>query len=278
MSLKNTRPFLRRLASRTFALWAKFEALRKPFGAYHALRVWTQHTWFSQNKTIVAKIKDLPHPIFLRARSSDLEVLIKVFSYREYSLPLLKAPSSILDGGANVGFASLFFATQFPEAKIIAVEPDLGNLAVLKRNVASYPNIHIVDAALWNENGSIELEDPGMDAHAFRISGLTDVRTKSLRSVRAVSIESLQQECGIQKFDLVKLDIEGAEKQVLTGTWLGQTQVLVVELHDRFVAGCSRRFYQAIDGYDGDYLFGENTIAFKRGWLPEALIERGYWG
>ena len=57
-----------------------------------------------------------------------------------------------------------------------------------------------------------------------------------------------------------------------------ETQVLIVELHDRFVAGCSRRFYQAIDGYDCDYLFGENTIAFKRGWLPDALNERGYWG
>ncbi len=278
MSLKIAHPFLRRLASRAFAFWAKFAALKRPFGVYHALRVWTQHNWLAPDKIIIAQIIGLKYPIFLRSRSSDLEVLIKVFSYREYSLPLLKTPSSILDGGANVGFSALFFATQFPEAKIIAVEPDLGNLAVLKRNVAPYPNIQIVDAALWFENGSIELEDPGMDAHAFRISGLTDIRTKTIRLVRAVNIESLLLEYGIQRFDLVKLDIEGAEKQLLTGSWVDQTQVLVVELHDRFVAGCSRRFYQAIDSYDGDYLFGENTIAFKRGWLPDALIERGYWG
>ncbi len=278
MSQKNSRPLLRRLVSHALAFWTKFEALRRALGTTQALRVWHQHARLPRNQLISAQILGLAHPLWLRARSSDIEVLVKVFSDREYFLSLQKTPNSILDGGANVGYAAIFFAAQFPRAKIIAVEPDLGNLELLKRNIAPYPNIQFLDAALWCEDGEIELEDPGMEAHAFRIAGLTNVATKKLRTVRAVSIETLQDKYGLQGFDLVKLDIEGAEKQVLTGAWLKQTQVLVVELHDRFVAGCSRRFYQAIDGYDGDYLFGENTIAFKRGWLPDALIDRGYWG
>lgn len=278
MSYKNSRPILRRVVSFALAFWTKFEGLRRALGAAQALRVWHQHARFPRDQLICAQVHSMPHPLWLRARSSDIEVLVKVFSDREYFLPFQKTPKSILDGGANVGYAAIFFASQFPEAIIIAVEPDLGNLELLKRNIAPYPNIQFLDAALWCEDGEIELEDPGMEAHAFRIAGLTGANAKKLRAVSAVSISTLQNKFGVQGFDLVKLDIEGAEKEVLSGAWLSQTQVLIVELHDRFVAGCSRRFYQAIDGYDGDYLFGENTIAFKRGWLPDALIERGYWG
>jgi FkbM family methyltransferase len=259
------------------ACWTKYEGLSRCLGRFHAVRVWWQHAYLPAGRLISAKVLKLNHALALRARSSDIEVLVKVFSYTEYSLPLQKVPCSILDGGANVGYAAIFFATEFPQATIVAVEPDAGNFEVLKRNVLPYTNIILVEAALWSNDGTIELEDPGMEAHAFRVAGLTDQATKKIRTVPSISITNVQKKYGLNGFDLVKLDIEGAEKEVLVGDWHTTCQVLIVELHDRFVAGCSRRFYQAIGSYDGDYLFGENTIAFKRGWLPDRLIERGYW-
>jgi hypothetical protein len=124
----------------------------------------------------------------------------------------------------------------------------------------------------------VELEDPGMAEHAFRVSGLAKTAAVSRRKVPALSLVSLAKMQGLTGFEMVKLDIEGAEKKVLSdAAWLSHCQVLVAELHDRFVAGCSKQFYLAIHDYDGDYLMGENTIAFRRGWISDKFIEQGYW-
>jgi FkbM family methyltransferase len=259
-------------------LWSrvKWVRMRRCLSIGQTLRTWWMHRFAERDTPILLKLKD-GTPIFLRARSSDLEVLMKVFGEREYDLPLLQEPKAILDGGANVGYASLFFAMRYPKAKIYAVEPDAANLKLIEKNCAGHANIYVIPAALWFEDTELELEDPGMEAHAYRISGLTKGDFAKKRTL-ARSITSLQTELGLAGFDLVKLDIEGAEREVLKDeTWLANTHVLVSELHDRFVPGCSRRFYQAIHDFEGDYLLGENTIAFRRGWLPDSYIETGYW-
>ena len=63
--------------------------------------------------------------------------------------------------------ASIFFANRFPGAEIIAVEPEKRNFQILKKNIAPYENIKAVHGAIWNENKSIELLDPGMGSRAF---------------------------------------------------------------------------------------------------------------
>jgi FkbM family methyltransferase len=269
---------LRRLLGGAMGVWVKFERMKRCLGVRQTFRVWRQERRLPAGQLLSVQLIGDDTAVQLRARSSDLEVLLKVFSEREYDLPLQKKPQTILDGGANVGFAAVRFAQLFPDAKIVAVEPDLGNLALLKLNTARYQNIHVVDAALWSQDSFVELEDPGMAEHAFRVAGLASSGAPSLRRVRALSIGTVASEASVGGFDLVKLDIEGAEKEVLRDrTWLAPCQVLVVELHDRFVAGCSKQFYHAIDDFAGDYLMGENTIAFRRGWIADKFIEQGYW-
>jgi FkbM family methyltransferase len=269
---------LRRAVSLAFGSWTKLERLQRILGFSQALSIWWKERRHSAGTLLQVRVKSFAAPLYLRARSSDLEVLLKVFSDHEYHLPLLKTPQSILDGGANVGYAAVLFATLFPKAVIVAVEPDRANLAVLQRNCAGLKNVHVIEAALWSHDTEVELEDPGMSEHAFRVSGLAKTDAISRRKVPALSLGSLAKMQGLNGFEMVKLDIEGAEKMVLSdSTWLSQCQVLVAELHDRFVAGCSKQFYLAIHDYDGDYLMGENTIAFRRGWISDKYIEQGYW-
>lgn len=94
-----------------------------------------------------------------------------------------------------------------------------------------------------------------------------------------MSISTLAERAHVSGFDLVKLDVEGAERKILVnaGGWITQSQVLIAELHDRFVPGCSKQFYLAVRSFDGDYVIGENTVASRKGWLPDAYIEHGYW-
>ena len=80
-------------------------------------------------------------------------------------------------------------------------------------------------------------------------------------------------------FDLVKLEAEGAKREILVdaGGWIAQSQLLVAELHDRFVPGCSKQLNLAVRSFDGDYVTGENTVAFRTCRLPDAYIEHGFW-
>ena len=69
---------------------------------------------------------------------------------------------------------------------------------------------------------------------------------------------------GITVLDLVKIDIEGAEKELFENgyeKWLPKTRVLVVELHDRMKPGCSKSVFSAICQYDFSFSHkGENLI------------------
>ena len=274
---------LRKIVGKALATWTQFERMKRCLGFGQTVTLWYKERWNAPGTVLEVRVINVKTTLCLRARSSDLEVLLKVFSDREYDLPLEKTPSTVLDGGANVGYATVCFAEKFSHAKIIAVEPDRSNLEILRRNTATLTNILVVEAALWSHDTEVELEDPGMAEHAFRVAGLNKKpgslsQASHKRAVRALCLNSLAIEAGVEGFEFVKLDIEGAEKAVLRDPrWLLHCQVLVAELHDRFVAGCSKQFYLAVEQFDGDYLIGENTIAFRRGWISEKYIDEGYW-
>jgi len=55
---------------------------------------------------------------------------------------------------------SIYFTHRYPEAKIIAIEPEASNFAVLLKNVQPYPKIIPIHAALWNQDGEISVSEP----------------------------------------------------------------------------------------------------------------------
>src|ERR1051326_8504661 len=65
--------------------------------------------------------------LYLRTGTSDLPVFRQIFIDEEYNFQIPFQPSVIFDLGANVGFASIYFANKFPNARIIAVEPEISN-------------------------------------------------------------------------------------------------------------------------------------------------------
>ena len=68
-------------------------------------------------------------------------------------------------------------------------------------------------------------------------------------------IKTVIAQIGADELDVVKLDIEGAEKEVFRAgfeSWLPKTRLLIVELHDRMVPGCSKSLFDAVSKYDFD--------------------------
>lgn len=206
------------------------------------------------------------HLVTLRLPSSDGEVYKQVFLDKEYDCVSDHAPKVIIDAGANCGLTSVYYATKFPDAKIIAIEPEKGNFELMKENVSAYPNVVAVRAALWNEPGTVVVDDPGEGAWSFRARGM-DGDLTGLDTVDAVTIESIMEEHGIDRVCLLKMDIEGSELEVFEHAqgWIDRVDSIVVELHERFKPGCTRAFYDATPGFDRERHMNEHIWIGRTG-------------
>jgi FkbM family methyltransferase len=208
--------------------------------------------------------KGSPYPIWLRAGTSDIQAYLQVLVGEEYDFPL-NLPATIIDAGANVGLASIWFTSRYPSARVIAVEPEKSNYAILARNVAPFANVIPVRAALWCHSGTLEVDDPNDEGPwAFQTRELAK-SPSSVQKVPCLTVSELMSEYDLGWVDLLKVDIEGAEKEVFSSPdeWIGSVGAIAIELHDRFKAGCSRSFYAAVTGFPVEQRRGENVFVAR---------------
>jgi FkbM family methyltransferase len=195
---------------------------------------------------VPVSIQGYEHPIWLRSGTSDLDVALQLFAQHELGFRLDQAPRWIIDLGANIGLSALYFANRFPGARIIALEVEQGNFDLLRRNCAPYPNIIPLHMAVWSESGKVKITNPDAQPWSFRVE---TAGPEDADGIPAISIEDVMQNHQIDRADLVKMDIEGAEREVLSQNsegWLSRTDVLAVELHERHRRGCVKALESAI--------------------------------
>ncbi|HTW78148.1 MAG TPA: FkbM family methyltransferase [Terracidiphilus sp.] len=198
-----------------------------------------------------AHVRGLDHPVWLRMRTSDVSVLSGILLGNEYEIDLPMPPRIILDAGANIGMASIFFARRYPQARIIAVEAEQSNFEVLVRNVAPYPQVTPIRAALWNRDTEIRLRYPYAKSGAVDKSAFLVDETSDGASVRAVTLRTLLAELKIEVLDLIKVDIEGAEFELFEDPApLLRAQCIMVEIHEGLRPGCSARIRDSLGAFE----------------------------
>jgi FkbM family methyltransferase len=211
-------------------------------------------------KELSVQLPDLLHPLIIRPRTSDRFVFEQIFIDEDYDIPIPTSPRFIVDAGANVGFASIYFANKYPGVKIIALEPAPENFALLLRNTCHYPGIIPLQAALWWKSEPLRLSRQ-RDSWACRVEALAENETDAIPGITMVDLLRRFNQSSI---DILKMDIEGAEYEVFTDDylpWLVSTGALIVELHDRFRPGCSSALGRATRNLDFRLSKrGENTI------------------
>jgi FkbM family methyltransferase len=202
-------------------------------------------------KTITVRPKSVRHPVTLRLHTTDLGAYEGVLLAREYEVERHEPPKVILDAGANIGMASLYFANRHPEARIVAVEAESSNYRILAHNVRHYPQITPIHAALWKTDGWINVSAPDPASGAHGEWGFVTTRNAGGGpQVRSLTVQTLMRETGVQAFDLAKIDIEGAEIEVFEdSSWLSGVRCLMIELHDRFRPGCGAKVEPAMSGF-----------------------------
>lgn len=227
--------------------------------------------WKVKNKrTNKIKIPKVRTPINLRTGTSDIPLFYEIFWKNEYDFNLPFEPVSVIDAGANIGLAALFFVNKYPNTKIISIEPEKSNFDFMLTNVNDYPNIISLRKGLSNLSGQkIEVYDSEKGKWGFT-TGLVDESSdrSEERVVLTINIDDIMTQYGFSYLDIVKVDIEGAEKDLFESNyenWLPKTRCLVIELHDRLQLGCSKNFFNAIGRYNFSLSQkGENLILINQ--------------
>ena len=240
------RPYVRR-----YGLWS---GIRIALGARRA-------QWATTPGPLVRlRVPGLRFPFVVRAATSDMAVFDQVIVNRELRGLTTRCPRTIIDAGANIGASAVEFANMWPAARIVCLEVNPDNLAVLRMNVASYENITVLPCGLWSHMARLSIINQHAEAYAFIVRETDDglVEAKGVLDVVAA--------VGFHHIDLLKMDIEGSEVEVLgtSHAWIHLVDQLVVELHDRLRPGCRDAFERAM--HDHPFTVtqsGEYTVATR---------------
>ncbi len=138
----------------------------------------------------------------------------------------------IIDCGSYIGTSILFFKTQYPNAKILAFEPDNSNFELLNNNIKNWDlkDIEIQNAAIWIDNLGVNfIADGNM---ASKIDESNNTAHNENQKTKSVRLKDLLTE----KIDFLKIDIEGAEYEVLVDceSKLSFVENLFIEYHGNY--------------------------------------------
>jgi FkbM family methyltransferase len=150
----------------------------------------------------------------------------KSYAVPEALLPPDKA-RVIVDCGANVGITSLFLASRYRNALVYSVEPDEANFELLKRNTDAEPRIIPIHGAIVGQpQKTVRLTMNQASYGNFVTNADQGI------AVPAFTIDQICAKYNQTHIDLLKVDIEGAEKQIFTqAAFLPRVGLVIIELH-----------------------------------------------
>lgn len=218
----------------------------------------------------------------LRGSVSDRAVFWQCLVMRQYDSTGMPHQQRIMDGiariaaqgrvplfldcGANIGLASVWFATQFPSARIIAIEPDAENFKQLSLNAAQFQQrVLPIHGAVGGESGLVDVVNRERGSSGFQVAPAAENSTGAVKSYAIADLVNMVPNAGLV---LVKLDVEGSQREIFAGNadWLGDAMAVVIELDDwQFPwQGTSRNFIRAIARYPYEFVLnGENLFCFR---------------
>lgn len=166
----------------------------------------------------VRKLKNQPHnklysQKFLKGRIEfydGVELLYgihDIFINKIYDVSL-RQNATIIDCGGHIGMSTIFFKNNYPDSKVIVFEPDERNLELLKRNLTAqgFKDVIIRKEAVWTQNTIITFYADG--SMSSRIAKENDPNVTTVQATRLKDLLTAE-------IDFLKMDIEGAEFQVL---------------------------------------------------------------
>jgi FkbM family methyltransferase len=177
---------------------------------------------------------------------ADLATVGEVLVDDLYDVPGVDDARVILDLGSHIGTSIVFFRQRHPRAEIHGFEPDPGSFEMLQANVGALEGVSIDARAVAAGRGMARLHSSPNSLASSLIAGDGDPV-----SVRTIGLDGIIEELGLDRIDLLKIDVEGAEYDVLANaTRLGIVRAIAGELHPGLVPVDPDAFFALLDGFD----------------------------
>lgn len=228
--------------------------------------------------SFLSHYSDLDLTIKTRKRpSSDLDVFAQVFGYKEYK-PVVETyiekfkntkGLKVIDAGSNIGLTAVYLSRFFADSAFICVEPDANNFDMMTFNVETNKvNATRILGGIWSSDTNLKIVKDFRDQNdwSFRVE-----ETNEASGLQAFSIGSILKKHGWQSIDILKIDIEGSEKEIFLNptadvSFLSITKCIAIEIHDEF--DCREQIYQVLTAYGFDFFnSGELTIGVNKNLL-----------
>jgi len=162
---------------------------------------------------------------------TQLLALREVFIDHEYSIDDGIAPATVLDLGSNIGASLMYFRLRYPQARLIGFEPDPLVFARLERNMAQFGAVEIVNAAVAGTGGKLTFFRYPRHSWASSLMPLWGITSDQI-AVPARTLDDVIDDLGLDSVDLLKIDIEGAEWDVLPNfRQIDKVRTVIGEVH-----------------------------------------------
>ena len=138
---------------------------------------------------------------------------------------------------------------------------------LLKKNTLKYPGIIPINAALWYKKEMLDISNKEEFSAGYMMTPSQNINNASGPLIEAVTVTELIEKYNIEQISILKIDIEGSEKEVFqfdADKWIEKTAVIITELHDWLKPGTSQVYFNTMSAFDWvTYVKGENIICIK---------------
>lgn len=209
--------------------------------------------------------KLLQHPTFFYGGLEYLHGVREIFLERVYNQNLSEN-AYIIDCGAHIGLSVIYLKSICPTANILCFEPDKKNFNLLKKNIASHQlkNIEAKEEAIWTENTSLTFVQDGNMG-----SKIGDKTSGNSVEVKATRLKDYLD----KRIDFLKMDIEGAEYEVLKdiSERLGNVSKMFIEYHGTFEQNSELlEILNLVSKAGFKFYIKEATSIFEQPFLPKS--------
>jgi FkbM family methyltransferase len=178
------------------------------------------------------ELPQLRHPFYVRTGTTDASGIVQNIVREEWGAFLPREPVRfIVDAGANCGDTTAWYLSKFPQATVVALEPDPENYAMLRKNCQPYGSRAVLlNAALWSSDARLTVRS-AMTPVAVSVD---EADGDAQGGCEGISMPQLLRRINTHTIDILKVDIEGAELQLFSNhpeEWLPHIRCLTVETH-----------------------------------------------
>lgn len=198
---------------------------------------------------VTLSFEHMVQPLTLYGLHDEITLLYEIFVEQCYRVDTYAHDARVvIDAGANVGISTLYFRAVCPQAIIYAIEPDPRNYERLVSNIQGQDNIKPYEVAFSDTNGHSDFYVPA--DKIISSSLISRGGTQKKVRVRSVTLDDFVASEHIQKIDICKFDVEGAEYRMFKNCEaLSRIDILIGEVHADLMGHTLSDFYKLIEPY-----------------------------